>query len=83
MAHYEYTPQGVCARKISFELSEDGIVSALHFEGGCKGNLAAISKLIEGMPAARVVDLLEGNDCGGRGTSCTDQLVKALQEVRQ
>ena len=74
---YSYKPQGVCAREIQFDL-EDGKVSNIAFFGGCNGNLKAISKLCEGMEAEKIIEILQGNDCGGRGTSCADQFTKAL-----
>jgi uncharacterized protein (TIGR03905 family) len=42
------------------------------------GNLRAIAKLVEGKEAKMVADILRGNDCGGKGTSCADQLAKAI-----
>ena len=77
---YSFRTRGVCARNITFDL-EDGIVKDVSFMGGCNGNLKAISKLIEGMDAQRVIEILKGNDCGGRGTSCADQLAIALEEA--
>ena len=38
-----------------------------------------ISKLVEGMPAQKVIDTLEGTRCGFKKTSCPDQLAKALK----
>ena len=78
MGRYDYTPKGVCSRKISFDL-EDGKLSGVSFEGGCNGNLGGISKLVEGMPAQKVIDTLEGTRCGFKKTSCPDQLAKALK----
>ena len=80
MKHYEYQPQGVCARLIQFDL-EDGKIHNLHFLGGCPGNLQAIPKLVEGADAAKIARILRGNDCGGRGTSCADQLARAIDEA--
>lgn len=77
---YEYKTQGVCARSIHFEIDENGLVHNVSFVGGCNGNLKAIGKLVEGMPATKVIEILEGNTCGGRPTSCADQLTKALKE---
>lgn len=76
---YEFITSGTCARKINFTI-EDGIVTGVSFMGGCNGNLKAIAKLVEGMEAMKVVELLEGNICGMKNTSCADQLAKALKE---
>ncbi|ACV21202.1 uncharacterized protein NCTC11029_00045 [Slackia heliotrinireducens] len=75
---YQFQPRGVCARLINFDV-RDGNVHDVSFVGGCNGNLKANSKIIEGMPAEQVISILEGNDCAGRGTSCTDQLTQALR----
>lgn len=74
---YSFVTQGTCARKITFDI-KDGRLSGVSFSGGCPGNLAAISKLVEGMEALKVAELLAGNQCGGRGTSCADQLSRAI-----
>lgn len=76
----DYTPTGICAKKIEFEL-EDGKLHDVKFHGGCPGNLAAIPKLIEGQDAAHIAEILRGNLCGNRGTSCADQLAKAIDEA--
>ena len=75
---FEYAPQGVCSRKINFDII-DGKLHNVRFTGGCPGNLIAISKLVEGKDAKEVATLLEGNQCGMRGTSCGDQLSKAIK----
>ena len=75
----EFITSGVCARKITFEIDNEGKVRNVSFLGGCPGNLKAISKLVEGMDAAKVVELLDGNTCGMKTTSCGDQLAKALK----
>ena len=80
MNTYIYTPKYVCSREIRFGL-EGGRVHNLRFVGGCDGNLKAIGKLLEGREAEEVIRLLKGNDCGGRGTSCADQLARALEEA--
>lgn len=77
---YEYITKGVCARKIEFELDNENKVHNVSFTGGCNGNLKAISKLVEGMDASRVIEILEGNICGMKNTSCADQLTRALKE---
>ena len=80
MNTYIYTPKHVCSREIRFGL-ESGRVHNLRFIGGCDGNLKAIGKLLEGREAEEAIRLLKGNDCGGRGTSCADQLARALEEA--
>ena len=75
---YAYRTTGVCSSEIRFEL-EGNIVKNVRFLGGCNGNLKAISKLIDGWEAQKIISILEGNSCGGRPTSCADQLTKALK----
>ena len=77
MKSYSFTPQGVCAKRITFAIGDDGKLH-VHFVGGCPGNLSAIGKLLEGADPQSTADLLQGNDCRGRGTSCADQLAIAL-----
>ena len=78
---FSFTPRGVCSRKIEYELDEEGRIHGLKFEGGCNGNLKAIGRLLEGRDAAEAARILAGNDCKGRGTSCADQLSKALTQA--
>jgi len=77
---YEFYPRGVCARRINFDIN-DGIVSNVVFMGGCNGNLQGISRLVEGKPAKEVADILRGNLCGGKTTSCADQFAVAITEA--
>lgn len=81
MSSHTYTPQGVCARSIAFDMN-DGKIENLAFTGGCDGNLKAIAKLVEGKDAEYVASLLEGNTCGRRNTSCADQFAKAIREAK-
>ena len=74
---FSYRTSGVCAQQISFTL-ENNTVSGISFLGGCHGNLKAISKLCEGMDADRLISILQGNTCGRKGTSCADQLARAV-----
>lgn len=78
--HKTFIPKGVCSRQIDFDYG-NGKIYNVKFTNGCPGNLLAISKLLEGYELTEVVRLLEGNKCGHRDTSCTDQLVKAIKEV--
>ena len=79
MEHVTYTPSGVCSKQIDFDI-EDGKIRNLVYSGGCNGNLKAIGKLVEGKDAGEVADILRGNICGMRGTSCADQLAKAIDK---
>lgn len=75
---YTYTPHGVCSRRMTVEI-EDGIVKSLEVMGGCQGNLRGISALVVGRRAEELIGMLRGIDCGGKGTSCPDQLSYALE----
>ena len=44
-------------------------------------DLSDDGKVVAGMPVNRVVELLQGNTCGPRSTSCADQLTLALREA--
>ena len=73
-----YPTKGVCSQAIAIELEGD-IVKGVQFIGGCSGNTQGISMLVRGMKVADVISRLEGISCGGKGTSCPDQLAKALR----
>ncbi len=81
MKQFSFTPEKVCAHKIDFALDAEGRLHNVKFIGGCPGNLLAIGKLVEGADAKKIAELLRGNDCGGRGTSCADQLSLAVEEA--
>lgn len=78
---YSYFPTGVCSRQINLELDDNGKITNCEFMGGCSGNTQGICMLVKGMDAKDAVDRLKGIDCRGRGTSCPDQLSKALEEA--
>ena len=81
MESYSFTPQRVCSKRIDFALDAEGLLHDVKFTGGCPGNLPAIGRLVEGKDAKEIADLLRGNPCGGRGTSCADQLSIAIDEA--
>jgi uncharacterized protein (TIGR03905 family) len=81
MTAHSYRTRGVCASSINFE-TDEGKVKNVRFNGGCNGNLKAISKLVDGMEVDRVIEILEGNTCGNRSTSCADQFARALKETQ-
>ena len=43
---YDFSPKGVCARRLEFELDGD-IVKNVRFKGGCNGNLKALAALTD------------------------------------
>jgi uncharacterized protein (TIGR03905 family) len=72
--------KGVCAHTIRVILDEDNKIEDVIFVGGCHGNAIAVGRLIKGMTIPEVIKHLDGVICGNKGTSCTDQLAKCLQE---
>ena len=81
MMHYEYETKGTCSRTIFFDV-ENGILHNVQFVGGCNGNTQGIASLVKGMKVDEVIARLEGINCNGRGTSCPDQLAKALKSIK-
>ena len=77
-----YKTKGVCSREIEFEIEND-IVKKVTFFGGCDGNTQGVARLVEGMSVDDTINRLEGIDCRGRGTSCPDQLAKALRAYKE
>lgn len=78
MYHYDYLTEGTCSKVISLDL-EDNKVHNVSFMGGCDGNLKAIPILIDGWSVEQIEEKLTGVQCGRRGTSCADQLAKAVR----
>ena len=72
------TCDAVCSRQIDIELDGD-IIKRVQYTGGCHGNTQGLSALVQGMNKADVIARLEGINCKGRGTSCPDQLARALK----
>ncbi len=77
----EYTNRGVCSRKTVVDLAEDGTINNIQIVGGCNGNTGGIMVLLKGMKASDAIAKLKGIDCNGRGTSCPDQVARALEEA--
>lgn len=79
----DFTPSRVCPRNIHVEVSDDGsTIENVSFYGGCNGNTKAVAKLVAGKPVDEIVELLAGNQCGNRGTSCADQMTIALRQAQ-
>ena len=79
---YSYRPQGVCSQGITFDI-EDNKIHSVKFLGCCAGNTQGVARLIEGMDVDEAISRLDGIQCGYRGTSCPDQLAKALRAATQ
>ena len=77
---YSYRTKGVCSTQINFDLEGD-VVRNVEFISGCNGNLKAISKLVDGMTVGRIEEVLKGNTCGWKPTSCADQLAIAVRQA--
>lgn len=77
----QFKTKGICAAAIDFDVVDNKVKDVV-FHGGCPGNHLGISALVEGMEVDEVIKRLSGVDCGGRGTSCPDQLAKALEAYK-
>lgn len=74
------TSQYVCSRCINIEIKDD-IIQKVIYIGGCSGNTQGVSVLLKGMKVSDAIERLSGINCNGRGTSCPDQLAKALKAL--
>ncbi|MCC8357799.1 MAG: TIGR03905 family TSCPD domain-containing protein [Oscillospiraceae bacterium] len=75
-----YHPKGVCSRLMRVT-AESGVIKSVEVVGGCDGNLQGISRLVVDMPVQEAISRLEGIRCGGKPTSCPDQLAQALKQL--
>lgn len=82
MEEYNYQPKGVCSTNMRILLQGD-VIKKVEITDGCAGNTAGVSKLVEGMTIEEVIKKLKGIPCRNRGTSCPDQLAKALEQIKQ
>lgn len=78
---YRYTPEGVCSMEMIFEI-ENNIVKSLKIIGGCPGNTVGVSKLVENKSVDEIIKLLKDIPCGFKGTSCPDQVARALEQYK-
>ena len=75
-----YRPRGVCSRTMEIDVEGD-VIQSVRVEGGCSGNLQGICSLLKGMTVEEAVARMEGIRCGGKPTSCPDQLAQALKQA--
>lgn len=78
-----YNTRGTCARQILLDINDDDMINSVEFVGGCNGNLQGIAALVKGKKIDDVISVLKGIDCNFKGTSCPDQLAKALEEIKE
>lgn len=79
---FTYFPIGVCSRQIDITVSDEGVIENVLFVGGCHGNTQGVAALAKGRTVEEVISLLRGIDCRGKGTSCPDQLARALETFK-
>ena len=79
---YVYSPRGVCSREMQIEV-EGNIIKSVKIVGGCAGNTVGVSRLVEGMDIDEAIKRLKGIPCGNKGTSCPDQLARALENIKK
>lgn len=70
----------VCSTRIDIELDCDTI-TRVKYTNGCNGNTQGVAALIAGMKVDEAIRRLDGINCKGRGTSCPDQLARALKAM--
>ncbi|MGN0808103.1 MAG: TIGR03905 family TSCPD domain-containing protein [Candidatus Coproplasma sp.] len=81
MKTFKYTTSGTCSRQITFEVDDENKIHSVRFLGGCAGNTQGVSRLAEGRDIDEVHDLVKGVLCRN-GTSCPDQLSKAIEKFK-
>ena len=82
MKYFEFTPNGVCSKKMKFEIEND-IIKNIEIIGGCHGNSQGIIALCKGQNINEIIKRLKGIKCGFKSTSCPDQLAVALEKYME
>ena len=80
---YTRRNKGTCSMQTTVELAPDGTILDVNVQGGCNGNLQAISRVVEGMTVEQIEGYFKGISCNGRGTSCSDQLATAVRKAKE
>lgn len=78
---YRYEPEGVCSREMIINMDGD-IIKSVEIVGGCPGNTVGVSHLVKGMNINEAISKLKGIPCRDKGTSCPDQLARALEKIK-
>ena len=82
MKHIQYQTQGTCSVLIDVTADDNDVIQNVAFLGGCDGNLQGICRLVKGQNIDDVIAKLDGISCGGKPTSCPDQLCRALEQLK-
>ncbi len=82
MKHIQYQTQGTCSVLIDVTADDNDVIQQVAFLGGCDGNLQGICRLVKGQKIDDVISKLDGISCGGKPTSCPDQLCRALEQLK-
>ena len=77
---YKYKTKGTCSSQIEFDINGN-VITNVTFTGGCNGNLQAVRSLVDGLTVEQIESKIQGIKCGMKGTSCPDQLAKAVREA--
>ena len=80
MKSFRYKTKGTCSREILVTLDDSNVITSCDFVGGCMGNTQGVARLVVGLPAEEAIRRLKGIQCGSKGTSCPDQLARALEQ---
>ena len=80
MKEIHFKTSGVGSRAVQVKRDDNGVITDCAFDGGCNGNTQGVSRLVIGMNAEEAVKRLKGINCNGKGTSCPDQLAKAIEQ---
>lgn len=78
---YSFETENTCSKVIEFELNGNVVTNVKFLGGGCPGNLQALPRLVEGMTVEEIEKRIKGIICGNRGTSCADQLARAIEKA--
>ena len=74
-----YQTKGTCSEQIHIEIEND-IIQSVKFVKGCPGLTKALERIMIGIPLQDAIRKLDGIQCLDKGTSCPDQLAKALKQ---
>lgn len=81
MKTISFETSGTCSKYIFVDVDDDDRVADVRFVGGCNGNLKGLCALVRGAKAAEIKQRLLGIECRDKGTSCPDQLARALEQI--